>query len=200
MIALLATSPLRQRNFVAIEIGRHLVRTGKGYTLAFSSDETKNHRPDERPVPPALLPALSRYLTHYRAYLLGLRLTRGKTRQQVLPAAGGHLWVTQYGTPFSASAQWTALEKYTTAKFGHMVNPHLFRDCAATTIAYERPEHVRIAASVLGHASFRTTERNYMQGAQRIADAALHDMLESMWSEKETPCRRPRPVVREGSR
>ena len=31
------------------------------------------------------------------------------------------------------------LRKRTTARFGHTVNPHLFRDCAATSIAIEDP-------------------------------------------------------------
>ena len=29
-------------------------------------------------------------------------------------------------------------------RFGHALNPHLFRDCAATSIAIEDPDHVRI--------------------------------------------------------
>jgi integrase len=58
-----------------------------------------------------------------------------------------------------------------TAKaFGRSVNPHLFRDCAATSIAIEDPERVRIASQILGHRSAATTERYYNQ-AQAI-DAA----------------------------
>ena len=37
----------------------------------------------------------------------------------------------------------------TKAAFGLPLNPHLFRDCAATSIAIQDPEHVRIAASLL---------------------------------------------------
>jgi integrase/recombinase XerD len=47
-------------------------------------------------------------------------------------------------------------------RFGHMINPHLFRDCAATSIMIEAPKHVRIAARLLGHATLRTTERHYI--------------------------------------
>jgi integrase/recombinase XerD len=54
--------------------------------------------------------------------------------------------------------------------FGQPVNPHLFRDCAATSIAIEDPEHVRIASQILGHRSTATTERYYNQA--RIVDAA----------------------------
>jgi hypothetical protein len=42
--------------------------------------------------------------------------------------------------------------------------------------------------------------RNYIQGAGRIAEAAYHDMLESIWADKEKPRRRPWPPTREGCR
>lgn len=54
------------------------------------------------------------------------------------------------------------LEKRTLPCFGRIINPHLFRDCAATSITNEAPEHVRIAAPVLGHATQQTTDRHYI--------------------------------------
>ena len=47
--------------------------------------------------------------------------------------------------------------------FGAPVNPHLFRDSAATTMAIADPQHVRAAAPLLGHRTFSTTERYYVQ-------------------------------------
>ena len=49
----------------------------------------------------------------------------------------------------------------TQAKFGHGVNPHLFRDSAATSIANEDPDNVLITRSVLGHATLGASERHY---------------------------------------
>ena len=48
-------------------------------------------------------------------------------------------------------------------KFGKDMSPHLFRDSAATTLAIDDPRHVRVAAAVLGHRSFTTTEKYYRQ-------------------------------------
>jgi integrase len=45
--------------------------------------------------------------------------------------------------------------------FGRPINPHLFRDCLATSIAIHDPDNVRMAAALLGHRSFATTERHY---------------------------------------
>ena len=50
----------------------------------------------------------------------------------------------------------------TQQRFGHAVNPHLFRDSAATSIAIEDPEHVHIIRSVLGHSTIQTSERYYV--------------------------------------
>ena len=41
------------------------------------------------------------------------------------------------------------------------MNPHLFRDCAATTIATNDPEHVHVITSILGHSSLATSEHYY---------------------------------------
>jgi len=53
--------------------------------------------------------------------------------------------------------------KRTRAAFGKPINPHMFRDAAATTLAIHDPEHVRAAAALLGHRSFGTTEKYYNQ-------------------------------------
>ena len=39
----------------------------------------------------------------------------------------------------------------------------MFRDAAASTLATEAPEYVRLAAPLLGHRSFQTTEKYYRQ-------------------------------------
>jgi integrase len=54
---------------------------------------------------------------------------------------------------------------------------HLFRDAAATTIALDRPEQVRLAAPLLGHRSFATTERHYNLARTSGAATAWHDLL-----------------------
>ena len=41
------------------------------------------------------------------------------------------------------------------------VNPHLFRHCAATSIAIEDPKHVMIIKSALAHRSLATGEKYY---------------------------------------
>ena len=54
--------------------------------------------------------------------------------------------------------------------FGVAINPHLFRDIAATTIAFADPERVRIAAQLLGHVRFATTEYHYLRASMAAAN------------------------------
>jgi integrase/recombinase XerD len=60
------------------------------------------------------------------------------------------------------------------------INPHLFRDCAATLLGDVDPTNVLLAAPLLGHSDFRTTEDHYIQAQTRSAFRAHHDLLAAM--------------------
>ena len=181
MIELLARRQLRRRNFVSIEIGRHLTADGDGgYDLRFGVEETKGRHALEYRFPESLLPALHRYLNVYRPFLVGLRSTRGQSRQGTWPQAGTRLWVNQYGSPLGEEFFTEMVKDRTRARFGQALNPHLFRDCAATDIAAHDPANARIAASVLGHSDFTTTEAHYIHAQANLARAAYHDEILSI--------------------
>lgn len=163
LVALLAARPLRLRNAAGLTPGRSLVATDGGWMIRIAAEEVKTRRPLEMAMPEALVPWLERYLDHHRPALLGN--VNGRTR-----TAHDGLWVSQFGTRITDNALYKIVCRLTEAAFGRSVNPHLFRDSAATTIAIEDPAHVRMAARLLGHASSATTERYYNQ-AQAV-DAA----------------------------
>jgi len=148
MVALLAVRPLRLANLTGIVIGCHLLAVGDGFRLCLSTSETKNHLDIEVPFPPALVPALRRYLDQYRPVLLG--------------GASDRLWISTRGTPMSEQAVYCQVCTVTEALLGAPINPHLFRDCAATSIAIDDPEHAGIIARILGHKALRTAERHYI--------------------------------------
>jgi site-specific recombinase XerD len=72
------------------------------------------------------------------------------------------------------------IKNRTQKAFGVSLSPHLFRDCAATSVAIEDPHHVRIAMNILGHHSLATTQRYYdqsqMLAAGRHYQSALIDL------------------------
>jgi integrase len=156
VIAFLAYRPNRARNLTMMALGQHLVRRNDGWSLAFAATETKTGQPLDHTFPTALEPRLERYLAVYRPILL----TRGG-RQPAAPITA--LWVSQNATAmiYDSIAYWVC--RNTREAFGVALSPHLFRDCAATSIAIVDPDHVRIAAGILGHSNLSTTEKHYNQ-------------------------------------
>ncbi len=165
IIGLLAARPLRLKNLTSLCLEHSLVRRGEVWWLDIPAAETKTREPIEVPWPEPLNAGLATYLDVYRPILCQLR--NRWTRD-----VGNALWVSTHGSPMGQTAVYQAIVGRTRAAFGRPINPHLFRDCAATTIAIEDPKHVRVAARVLGHRSLATTERHYNQ-AQAI-EAARH--------------------------
>jgi hypothetical protein len=69
MVALLALCPIRRKNFTALEIGRSFVEIQGTWWIVLSASETKENRPDERPINELLTPVINRYLGQYRPVL-----------------------------------------------------------------------------------------------------------------------------------
>jgi integrase/recombinase XerD len=161
IIALLAARPVRLKNLAAITVGRHLVRIDGDYWLIFPAIEVKNGKAIEVSVPQALTCYIDVYLEWHRR-----RLLQGKTSQR--------LWVSRYGTPMAHNSIRGQIKARTEAAFGTALTPHLFRDCAATSIAIEDPDHVRMATAILGHYRSATTERYYNQ-ARMLSAGRVHN-------------------------
>jgi integrase/recombinase XerD len=165
IISLLAARPLRLGNFTVIELGRHLRCISGSYWLVFDKSETKNGRPIEMICPDELVPHIERYRHNYRPVLLARATT-------VLETA--RLWIGSGGRPMGLDAIRSQIEVHTRRAFGRTINPHLFRDCAATSVAVHDPEHVRIASVALGHAWASTTEKYYNQAQMLTASREHH--------------------------
>ncbi|NQU71176.1 MAG: site-specific integrase [Rhodospirillales bacterium] len=165
IIALLAARPVRRRNIADLCIGRNLIQSGDGYGLAFAGSETKNGQPLEFPLPDLLNPYLDHYLDAVRSQF---------------PGADRHdgLWASSRARPMGPEAVYERICIRTRQAFGFSINPHLFRDIAATAIADRDPVHVMAARDLLGHSTLSTTERHYNQAqalhaGRRYQDAVL---------------------------
>lgn len=160
VVAFLAACPIRIANLTMMTLDRHLVRLTDGFGCRFSPEETKEHRALSFSLPPRLVPYLEHYLSWVRPKLL-----RG--------AVSDAMWVGLRAKPISAQAIYYAVNKMTERLFGQPLNPHLFRDCAATVIAIETPEHVHMTASMLGHRTPRMSEKHYNQAQMIESSRAL---------------------------
>jgi integrase/recombinase XerD len=156
IIALLALVPLRRGNLLSLAMGTCLIKNADQWTILITSKKSKNHDTLEYALPEMLVPHLQAYLEVHRP-VLTKQVNRWKAD------TGNHLWVSSHGSPMTEMAIYDAIAKRTKAAFGTAINPHLFRDEAATALAIHDPAHVRSAAPLLGLRQLSTTERYYQQ-------------------------------------
>jgi integrase/recombinase XerD len=164
MTAVLALRPLRIKNFAGLVLGRTLLDIGGHHRMCFPAEQVKTRKPIEMDWPADLEPALRTYLDVYRPRLLRSRRSTS-------------FWISRVGGVLTARSIFESITRRTRIALRVSVNPHLFRDCAATTVALEDPSHVGISTPLLGHASPMTTERFYDQagavGASRAYQAII---------------------------
>jgi integrase/recombinase XerD len=183
MIALLAVRPIRRRTFSLMRIGRHLRQIGEEWRLVFDGPETKSGQPLEATIPEQIVPFLKRYLGEVRLLIRGAHRHNG-------------LWAGTKGCPLNGQAIYGAIAARTRAEFGHPIGPHLFRHCAATTIAILQPERIGVARDLLSHASLTTTNAHYNKA--RSIDTSRHyaGVLEQLRPTERRPVRRRLKRVR----
>jgi integrase/recombinase XerD len=175
VIAFLAYRPLRAKNLTMICCNQHLVRRGDDWWVAFAAKEMKGKRPLEFPFPTALAPHLEKYLEIYRLFLL----TAGGRQP---PAPVSRLWVSRDATALCQPTMGHHIRRRTRAEFGIKLNPHGFRDCAATYIAIYDPEHVQIVAAILGHSALETSQKYYDLSGTVEAGRRYHGAIKAILS------------------
>ncbi|MHB2168966.1 tyrosine-type recombinase/integrase [Alsobacter sp. R-9] len=156
IIALLSLRPLRRRNLAGLVLDDTLVQVGGTWMLRIAPEETKSHQPIDMPWPADLVPHLLTYITTHRSVLAALK-------SRWASPIGDALWVSSHGSPMSQMALYDQIRQRAQEGLGKAVNPHLFRDAAATTLAIEDPQHIRLATPLLGHRDPSTVERFYQQ-------------------------------------
>jgi site-specific recombinase XerD len=170
MIALLAARPLRLANLVGLALDRTLVFRGRQWWLQIPATETKTKEPIELPWPETLIAPLATYLSCHRTVL---EQRHGRWTRPV----GQALWLSRDGSPMTRRAIYDRITSRTLKGLSRAIHPHLFRDCAATTLAIEDPDHVRIASRLLGHRTFSTTEQYYNQACSVEASRIMQSYL-----------------------
>lgn len=165
-IMILACRPIRRSNLAGMRLDRHLKRVGDVYEMAFHGAETKNHRPYGTALDPALTPYIDRYLGHHRPLLLG-------------SCEGDHVWISWRGTPMTGDMLYRMITNRTRTEFGWPISPHLFRDCAVTSLGEERPDLTWLSMSLLHHSDPRIAEQNYDHALGKQAVQLYQESLRS---------------------
>ena len=170
IIAFLTLHPIRRRNLADFKIERNLIDQPTGFLIQFDEEETKFGVPYEVRLADVLVEPMRTYLSVWRP-ILAARSGRWKAD------LNGAVWVSLDGSPMSQEGLSGRIELRTRTAFGKHMNPHLFRDAAATTMAIADPAHVRIAAPILGHRTFATTEQYYIQATGLLAQQSFLDVI-----------------------
>jgi integrase/recombinase XerD len=122
---------------------------------------------------------LDHYLTEVRP-----RLLQGRESAK--------LWVSRQGSAMTCNSLALRVEKVTGRRLGRRLGMHLFRHCAATSLALEAPEHVRQIPALLGHRRLATSERYYNLAEGSTAAASYQDGLLALRRRLQEEARRPR--------
>jgi hypothetical protein len=171
MVMLLAERPIRIKNLQMMAFGKHLVLVGARYFLRFTRNEMKNKIDLDLPLPLLMTETIEIYRQIHRPVLAGMSSAG---------SLGDMVWVTRFGTQMASGSIYHRIIELTEKKFGKSINPHLFRDCAATSIALDDPAHIDITMSLLGHTNRRTAERYYNHAQSQQASALQYDLISSL--------------------
>jgi len=170
IIAFLALHPVRRRNLVNFKLGKNLIRQRDGFMVTFAGSETKNGAPYEVPLAEVLVDAMKQYIEIWRPALIA---RKGRWKR----AVGEAIWISADGSPLSPEGISGRIELRTRKAFGKSINPHAFRDAAATTLVIADPARVRTAAPLLGHRSLATTEKHYIQATGLQAQRSYLEVI-----------------------
>jgi integrase len=167
MVALLALCPIRAKNFAALEIGRSFVKINGAWWIVLSASETKEKRPDERPINELLTPAIDRYLGQYRPVL-------ARTGN-----SNSALWLCcNNGAPIKGPRSLREVISATTlATVGIAISPHLFRSCAASTAAIHGGNNPHLASALLHHTHPSVTNAHYNRATSLSAAESLRQIV-----------------------
>jgi site-specific recombinase XerD len=122
------------------------------------ASETKENRPDERPVDELLTPLIDRYLSQHRPVLA----------RSDNPVSA--LWLSSNdGAPMSYAGVERAIKATTLSTVGIAVSPHLFRASGASTAATHGGPNPQLASALLHHADVSVTNAHYNRATSLTA-------------------------------
>ncbi len=154
LIALLASCPMRVKNYAALDIGTTFREVDGRWWVSVPRRDTKTGGGEERPVPDYLNRAINLYLKQSRPILIGKR------------APTNALWISaRTGKRLTTKNLGTLISKITLQTIGVDVSPHLFRTAAATTAAVYAGDSPHLASALLGHSDERVTNDHYKRSS-----------------------------------
>jgi integrase/recombinase XerD len=141
MIVFLALAVPRLSPLQTMALGKHLVPHEGVFKIKWSAKEMKEGKAYEAQLDAELSELFQRYLDDFRPTLLALAGSE--------PNATAAVWLSCQGGQLSRSGINHAVKERTKLEFGDSVFPHAFRHSAATSLALEQPDLIRLATPLL---------------------------------------------------
>jgi integrase/recombinase XerD len=173
IIALLAMRPLRLANFVDLALGDHVVTRHGEIWIHIPRSTTKNRLELEFPFPRKLQEFFDFYLKEVRPWFLAQASKHAQPQTACI-------WISLWGRPLDRNTLGVMVRTRTLQKFGRAVNPHLFRDCLATSIATQEPHLAWTTQLLLGHRSHLTSQKHYLHTDLDLGQSTFLSHLEEL--------------------
>lgn len=178
MILMLAARPgLRRAALCAMKLGDTAFIDEHVFRVEFPPELIKTRHRIQFAYPSELYPYIERYLEEARPVLLDNPFARNSVDD-------GWLWVNRRGRRVRDEYATSRIPSLIEKRLGRRVSLHLFRDCAATDIALELPEHVGIIKDVLQHTTLATSYGHYVQAGAAKAVARYGDIIAGLREQK----------------
>jgi integrase len=150
----------------ALEIGRSFVEIKGRWWIVLAASETKENRPDERPINEMLTPSIDRYLNQHRPVL-------ARTDDPI-----SALWLSSNdGAPMSYAGVEGLIKTTTLSTVGVNVSPHLFRASGASTAATRAGDNPHLASALLHHTDVSVTNAHYNRATSLTAADKLREIV-----------------------
>jgi integrase/recombinase XerD len=144
MIVFLALAVPRLSPLQVMALGQHLVAHDGVFKISWSAEEMKEGKAYSAVLDQALSELFHRYLDEFRPILLARATGKGQQSQTAV-------WLGIRGGQLSREGIYAAIKTRTRAAFDEPMFPHGFRHSAATSLALERPDLIRLATPHLQH-------------------------------------------------
>lgn len=144
LIVFMALAVPRRNTVQLMTLGKHLTQHDAIFKIAWSATEMKEGRSYEAQLGVELSELIHRYLGEFRPVLLARADRFGKE-------AGSAVWLGRDGQRLGYNAIYRMIIRRTEAAFGRSIFPHAFRHSAATTVALDRPDLIKLVTPLLQH-------------------------------------------------
>jgi hypothetical protein len=186
-VEFLIFDPLRMLNLAALDITRHfqVVRSGAqtAVHVVVPAGEMKGDKRFELPLAPSAAKLMATYCDKYRTLVID-----GADQTTIL-------FPGRDGKARSPSALGSAITKFVLKETGLVMNPHLFRQLAATLVMKHTAGGLETARLLLGHADQATTSKHYVQVNTDKAYVSLEATILKLIAEGQDQRRKNAPKV-----